>query len=191
MEEASAVNTRRVQILDGPEMDRTVARMAAEVFERDAGELALVGVHTRGVPIARRLASRLGVLSGTTVEVGSLDITLYRDDVGPWRPAHLQPVLQDTQLPFAIDGCTLCLVDDVLFTGRTVRSALNTLMDYGRPKGVRLVVLVDRGHRELPIQADVVGKKVPTALDEDVQVRLREIDGVDGVWIQRGEADGG
>ena len=191
MEEATAVDTRRVQILDGPEMERTVARMAAEIFERDAGEVALVGVHTRGVPIARRLATRLGVLSGASVDVGTLDITLYRDDVGPWRPAHLQPVLKDTHLPFAIDGRILCLVDDVLYTGRTVRSALNTLMDYGRPNAVRLVVLVERGHRELPIQADVVGKRVPTALDEDVQVRLHEVDGVDGVWIQRGEADGG
>ncbi len=171
------------QILDEAGMGRTIARMAAEIVERDGGEIILVGIQTRGVPLAERLARAIVASTGHSVGTGRLDITLYRDDVGPWRPAHAQPVLKETVLPPSIDGATVWLVDDVLFTGRTVRAALDTLMDYGRPRAVRLAVLVDRGHRELPVAADVVGRKVHTSRDEDVQVRLKEVDGVDGVWI--------
>jgi pyrimidine operon attenuation protein/uracil phosphoribosyltransferase len=145
----------------------------------------LVGIHTRGVPLADRLAHELEQISGSRVVVGRLDITLYRDDVGPWRPAHQQPVLKKTVLPESIDGRVVYLVDDVLFTGRTTRAALDTLVDWGRPLAVRLAVLVDRGHRELPIAADVVGKVLDTTRDEDVQVRLEEVDRRDGVWIGR------
>jgi pyrimidine operon attenuation protein/uracil phosphoribosyltransferase len=176
----------RVQVLDRVAMDRTLSRMAAEMIERDAGPIMLVGIHTRGVPLASRLADLVGATTGRAVPVGTLDITLYRDDVGPWRPAHSQPVLKRTHLPESIDGITVYLVDDVLFTGRTVRAALDSLLDYGRPKAVRLAVLIDRGHRELPIAADVVGKVVPTSLDEDVQVRLDEVDPECGVWIGKG-----
>ena len=133
----------------------------------------LVGIHTRGIPLADRLRERISEATGAQVPVGRLDITLYRDDVGPWRPAHRQPVLKETVLPESIDDRVIYLVDDVLFTGRTIRAALDTLIDYGRPRAVRLAVLVDRGHRELPIAADVVGKSVDTTRDEDVQVQLR------------------
>jgi pyrimidine operon attenuation protein/uracil phosphoribosyltransferase len=172
-------------ILDEDGMARTVARMAAEILERDGDDVMLVGIHTRGVPLAVRLAGALREATGREVAVGRLDITLYRDDVGPWRPAHQQPVLKKTVLPTSIDDRIIYLVDDVLFTGRTIRAALDTLIDYGRPLAVRLVVLVDRGHRELPIAADVVGRSLETTRDEDVQVRLKEIDGMDGIWIGR------
>lgn len=178
-----------VQVLDRAAMERTIARMAAEIVERDGGDVILVGIHTRGVPLAERLARVIEATTGRKVRSGRLDITLYRDDVGPWRPAHAQPLLKETFLPDSIDGEVLYLVDDVLFTGRTVRAALDTLMDYGRPRAVRLAVLVDRGHRELPVAADVVGRKIPTSRDEDIRVRFAEIDGADGVWIGKGEAD--
>jgi len=161
--------------------------MAAELVERVGDEklLYLVGVQTRGVPLAKRLAKLIGTTTGHEPPVGALDITLYRDDVGPWRAAHQQPLLRDTELPVAIDGRVICLVDDVLYTGRTVRAALDTLMDYGRPQAIRLAVLVDRGHRELPIAADFVGRAVPTSHSEDVQVRVTECDGEEGVWIAK------
>ena len=178
-------------VLDEAGLDRTLIRMAAEIVERDGEQIMLVGIHTRGVPLAHRLARRISETSGGEVIVGRLDITLYRDDVGPWRPAHQQPVLKETVLPESIDGKVIYLVDDVLFTGRTVRAALDTLMDYGRPEAVRLAVLVDRGHRELPIAADIVGKVVQTARDEDVQVRIAEADGTDGVWIGKEAEDVG
>jgi len=142
-------------------------------------------VQTRGVPLARRLARLIGVKTGHEPPVGALDIALYRDDVGPWRPAHQQPVLRDTELPVGVDDKVVCLVDDVLYTGRTVRAALDTLMDYGRPRAIRLAVLVDRGHRELPIAADFVGRAVPTSRSEDVQVHVQECDGEEGVWIAK------
>jgi pyrimidine operon attenuation protein/uracil phosphoribosyltransferase len=173
------------QVLDQAGMARTIRRMAAEIVERDGGAVMLVGIHTRGVPLADRLAHELEQISGSRVVVGRLDITLYRDDVGPWRPAHQQPVLKKTVLPESIDDRVVYLVDDVLFTGRTTRAALDTLVDWGRPLAVRLAVLVDRGHRELPIAADVVGKVLDTTRDEDVQVRLEEVDRRDGVWIGR------
>ncbi len=177
--------TMRIQVLDRATMERTVARMAAEIVERDGEGIVLLGIHTRGIPLADRLARRIQEATGRTVPVGRLDITLYRDDVGPWRPAHRQPLLKETVLPVSIDDRVVYLVDDVLFTGRTVRAGLDTLVDYGRPRAVRLAVLIDRGHRELPIAADVVGKAVPTGKEEDVQVRLDEIDGDDGVWIEK------
>ncbi len=179
----SAARPGLVQVLDGEGMERTITRMAAEIVERDVGEIMLVGIHTRGIPLADRLAVRISIATGRQVPVGRLDISLYRDDVGPWRPAHRQPVLKETVLPKSIDDRVVYLIDDVLFTGRTIRAALGTLIDYGRPRAVRLAVLVDRGHRELPIAADVVGKQVSTRRDEDVQVRIDEVDGEDGVWV--------
>ncbi len=172
-----------VRVLDADGIGRTLVRMAAEILERDGDGVMLVGIQTRGAPLARRLAELIKKTTGRTVPVGTVDIKLYRDDVGPWRPAHQQPVLKRTALPEPIDRRVLYLVDDVLFTGRTVRAALDSLMDYGRPEAIRLAVLIDRGHRELPIAADVVGRSVPTARDEDIQVRVEEVDGEDGVWI--------
>jgi pyrimidine operon attenuation protein/uracil phosphoribosyltransferase len=179
------------EVLDAAAMARTVARMAAEIFERDGDEVMLVGIHTRGVPLADRLAKALEETTGRAVAVGRLDITLYRDDVGPWRPAHRQPVLKRTVLPKSIDDRVIYLVDDVLYTGRTTRAALDTLIDYGRPQAVRLAVLVDRGHRELPIAADVVGRVLETSGNEDVQVRFAETDEIDGVWVGREVVNGG
>ena len=177
----------RVQILDGRGVARALERMAAELIEHVGDEklLYLVGVQTRGVPLAHRLAQLVADATKHRPPVGALDISLYRDDVGPWRAAHQQPVLRDTELPVAVDQRVVCLVDDVLYTGRTVRAALDTLMDYGRPRAIRLAVLIDRGHRELPIAADFVGRVVPTSHSEDVQVRLRETDEGEGVWIAK------
>jgi pyrimidine operon attenuation protein / uracil phosphoribosyltransferase len=190
MAEEHSKPTATVQIMDEEAVRRTVARMAAEIVERDGKDVILVGIHTRGVPLADRLAAKLEELTGSRPTVGRLDITLYRDDVGPWRPAHTQPVLKKTVLPVSIDGRTIYLVDDVLYTGRTVRAGLDTLIDYGRPRAVRLAVLVDRGHRELPVAADVVGRVLATSRAEDVQVRLRPADSEDGVWIGKEAADG-
>jgi len=179
-----------VQIMNEAAVRRTVARMAAEIVEHDGEDVMLVGIHTRGVPLADRLASELEETTGAHPTVGRLDITLYRDDIGPWRPAHTQPVLKKTVLPISIDDKVIYLVDDVLYTGRTVRAALDTLLDYGRPRAIRLAVLIDRGHRELPVAANVVGKIVATSRREDVQVRLRPADDEDGVWIGREAPDG-
>jgi len=165
------------------------AEFAHEIVERNKGvdDLALVGVRSRGVPLARRLARSIKDITGDDVPTGALDITLYRDDlmrhaVGP------QPVVRRTEIPFSIDGRKILLVDDVLYTGRTTRAALDALIDFGRPKAIQLIVLVDRGHRELPIKADYVGKNLPTALDESVQVRLQEIDDRDEVVLEQGGA---
>jgi len=159
--------------------------MPIEIVERNRGmeEVALVGVRTRGVPIARRLAHAISEISGQAMSTGALDITLYRDDlmrhaVGP------QPLVRRTEVPFSIDDKRILLVDDVLYTGRTIRAALDALIDFGRPQSIQLVVLVDRGHRELPIKADYVGKNLPTSMRESVQVRLIEIDGRDEVEIR-------
>ncbi len=171
------------RILDREGIGRTLVRMAAEIVERDGDDIVLVGIHSRGVPLARRLAEILQRDTGKEVPLGRIDISLYRDDVGPWRPAHAQPVLKRTELPRGFDERVVYLVDDVLYTGRTVRAALDALVDYGRPPAVRLAVLIDRGHRELPVAADVVGRVVQTSRDEDVQVRLTEVDGEDGVWV--------
>jgi pyrimidine operon attenuation protein/uracil phosphoribosyltransferase len=176
------------QVMDADRMSRALTRIAHEILERNRGldEVALVGVRTRGVPIARRLAQLLREINGDHVPTGALDITLYRDDlmrhaVGP------QPVVRRTEIPFSIDDRRILLVDDVLYTGRTTRAALDALIDFGRPRAIQLVVLVDRGHRELPIKADYVGKNVPTSMKQSVQVRLQEIDGVDEILIE-GEA---
>ena len=173
------------EVMDADRMSRALTRIAHEILERNRGvhELALVGIRTRGVPIARRLARALKEINGDDVPTGALDITLYRDDlmrtaVGP------QPVIRRTEIPFSIDDRKILLVDDVLYTGRTIRAALDALIDFGRPRAIQLVVLVDRGHRELPIKADYVGKNVPTSSRESVQVRLQEIDGIDEVVIE-------
>jgi pyrimidine operon attenuation protein/uracil phosphoribosyltransferase len=177
-------------VMDADRIFRALTRIAHEIVERNRGiaDLALVGVRSRGVPLARRLAFMLKDISDGDVPTGALDITLYRDDlmrhqVGP------QPLVRKTEIPFSIDDRTIILVDDVLYTGRTTRAALDALIDFGRPKAIQLVVLVDRGHRELPIKADYVGKNVPTSRNESVQVRLIELDGVeqDEVSIDRTE----
>jgi pyrimidine operon attenuation protein/uracil phosphoribosyltransferase len=178
-------------VLDAGRISRSLARIAHEIIERnppsgaaaDAHELALVGIRTRGVPIAKRLAKAIREINGHEIPTGALDITLYRDDlmrhaVGP------QPVIRRTEIPFSIDDKRILLVDDVLYTGRTIRAALDALIDFGRPKAIQLIVLVDRGHRELPIKADYVGKNLPTSLTQSVQVRLAEVDGTDEVEIQ-------
>jgi pyrimidine operon attenuation protein / uracil phosphoribosyltransferase len=171
--------------MDAERMERTLVRIAHEIVERNRGieELALVGIRTRGVPIARRIARAIGEINGHQLPTGALDITLYRDDlmrhaVGP------QPLVRRTEIPFSIDDKRILLVDDVLYTGRTIRAALDALIDFGRPKAIQLVVLVDRGHRELPIKADYVGKNLPTSLSQSVQVHLSEVDDRDEVEIQ-------
>jgi pyrimidine operon attenuation protein/uracil phosphoribosyltransferase len=175
--------------MDADRISRALTRIAHEIVERNRGvdELALIGIRTRGVPIARHLARILFTITGEDVPTGSLDITLYRDDlmrlaVGP------QPVVRRTEIPFSIDDRKILLVDDVLYTGRTTRAALDALIDFGRPKAIQLIVLVDRGHRELPIKADYVGKNVPTSTRQSVRVRLQEIDGVDEVTLEDGPA---
>ena len=173
---------------------RTLLRIAHEIVERNRAieEVALVGVRTRGVPIAERLARNLFDITGHKILTGALDITLYRDDLMR-QPIGPQPLVRETQVAFSIDDRRILLVDDVLYTGRTVRAALDALADFGRPRAIRLAVLVDRGHRELPIKADYVGKNLPTSTDESVQVRLVETDGRDAVEIQRvgnGDSDG-
>ena len=177
-------------LMDSERISRSLTRIAHEIVERNrgVGDLALVGVRTRGVPIARRLAASLREITGIEVATGALDITLYRDDlmktaVGP------QPIVRRTEIPFSIDGRHIVLVDDVLYTGRTIRAALDALIDFGRPKTIQLVVLVDRGHRELPIKADYVGKNVPTSRRETIHVRLAEIDGRDEVTLDQVEGE--
>jgi pyrimidine operon attenuation protein/uracil phosphoribosyltransferase len=174
--------------MDADRMSRALTRIAHEILERNRGleDVALVGIRTRGVPIARRLGQLLKEINGDHVPVGALDITLYRDDLMR-SPVGPQPLVRRTEIAFSIDDRRILLVDDVLYTGRTIRAALDALIDFGRPRAIQLVVLVDRGHRELPIKADYVGKNVPTSLKESVQVRLQEIDGVDETVIE-GEA---
>lgn len=177
-------------VVDAQRMSRSLARMAHEIVERNRGveELALIGIRTRGVPLARRLAASVKDITGVDVPVGMLDITLYRDDlmrhaVGP------QPVVRLTDIKFSIDDRKILLVDDVLFTGRTIRAALDALIDFGRPRAIQLVVMVDRGHRELPIKADYVGKNLPTSRSQSVRVRLQEVDGLDEVVLQETSHD--
>jgi len=172
-------------VMEADRIGRTLMRIAHEIVERNRAldELALVGIRTRGVPIAKRLAHNLLSITGREIPTGALDITLYRDDLMR-NPVGPQPVLRRTEIPFSIDNRRILLVDDVLYTGRTIRAALDALIDFGRPRGIQLIVLVDRGHRELPIKADYVGKNLPTSLQESVQVRLEEIDGRDEVVIE-------
>ena len=167
---------------------RALVRISHEIVEKHGGTdgLALVGIQTRGVPLAERLAGAIETNEGVRPPVGSLDINFHRDDLDP---SARQPDVKGTNLPFPLESSTLVIVDDVLYTGRTVRAALDALVDMGRPKAVRLAVLVDRGHRELPIRADHVGKNVPTSRDERIRVHLAETDGADEVVIERaGEA---
>jgi pyrimidine operon attenuation protein / uracil phosphoribosyltransferase len=173
------------QILSTDDIRRAITRIAHEIAERNEGvrDVVLVGIRRRGVPLAERLASALADFEGVRVPVGTLDITLYRDDLRLRGPA---PIVRSTTIPTDISHRTLVLVDDVLYTGRTVRAALDALADLGRPARIQLAVLVDRGHRELPIRADFVGKNVPTSGDERIETRLREVDdGEDGVFIVR------
>ena len=173
-----------VRILDAETIDRALTRIAHEILERNKSldGLCLVGIRTRGLPLAVTLADKLGRIRGQRPPIGALDINLYRDDLS-LIAAH--PVLRKTDIPFPVDGAKIVLVDDVLFTGRTIRAALDGLMDLGRPDWIQLAVLVDRGHREVPIRADYVGKNVPTARHESVDVRVREIDGEDEVVLVR------
>jgi pyrimidine operon attenuation protein/uracil phosphoribosyltransferase len=172
-------------VLDARDVSRALTRISHEILERNKGpeDLVLLGLHTRGVPLARRIADKITAVEGHPVDVGSLDVTMYRDDLR----SHPARGPQRTAIPAAgIDGKVVVLVDDVLFSGRTVRAALDAVSDLGRPAAVRLAVLVDRGHRELPIRADHVGKNLPSARAERVGVRLAEIDGVDEVLISGG-----
>jgi len=182
-------------LLDAAALERTISRIAHELIERNADlqTLALVGIHTRGVPIANRLRALVAERSGVNVETGAVDITFHRDDVlarGGGPPLHPQPIVRGTELDFPLEGKTVVLVDDVLFTGRTIRAAIDALLEYGRPARVQLAVLVDRGHRELPIRPDYVGKNVPTSLAERVRVELGETDDGDRVVLLDGGAHG-
>jgi len=172
----------KARILDKEGIRRSLTRIAHEIIERNKGtdNLALIGIHRRGVPLSERLAARIKEIEGKSVPVGILDITLYRDDLTTL--AH-QPLVRSTEIPFPVSGKKIVLVDDVIYTGRTIRAALDAVMDLGRPRVIQLAVLIDRGHRELPIRADYIGKNVPTSHKESVLVRLQEIDGEDKVVI--------
>jgi pyrimidine operon attenuation protein/uracil phosphoribosyltransferase len=174
--------TQKARILDADRIRRMVDRMAHEIAERqkDLAGLALIGIRTRGVPLATRLAARLSDLVKQSFPVGTLDITLYRDDLSTVAP---QPLLKKTEIDFDLNGRTVLLCDDVLFTGRTIRAALDGVIDLGRPRAIRLAVLIDRGHREFPIEANYVGKSVPTSSREVIKVMFQETDGTDEVWI--------
>jgi pyrimidine operon attenuation protein / uracil phosphoribosyltransferase len=173
-------------VMDAQAIERALTRVAHEVLEHNKGtdDLTLVGIRSRGVHLAQRLQAKIRDIEGVEVPAGIIDITLYRDDLSRSRQ---QPEVRGTQIPFDVDDKRVVLVDDVLFTGRTIRAALDALIDFGRPRDVQLVVLVDRGHRELPIRADYVGKNLPTAVNESVHVRLQESDGLDEVVIARAE----
>jgi pyrimidine operon attenuation protein/uracil phosphoribosyltransferase len=181
-----------VVVLDAEQMTRTLTRIAHEILEKNSANapLAVVGIHTRGAHLGVRLHALLSTFCGRDIPLGALDISFYRDDVsarGASAPVPLgpAPVVKDTNLPFEMNGRTVILVDDVLYTGRTIRAAIDALFDFGRPERVQLAVLVDRGHRELPIRPDYVGKNLPTALRERISVRLQECDGVDEVVLIR------
>ena len=176
-------------ILSAEDIRRAIRRIAHEIIERnrDLRAIVLVGLHTRGVPLAERLAAAIAEFEGQQVPVGSLDIGLYRDDLAQISVGRAR--LQPTDVPTDIEGKTIVLVDDVLFTGRSIRAALDALADFGRPAAIQLAALVDRGHRELPIRADYVGKNIPTSMHEDVQVLLQETDGADEVRIEKGERE--
>jgi pyrimidine operon attenuation protein/uracil phosphoribosyltransferase len=175
----------KAQVLDEAGLDRALTRIAHEILERNGGarDLTFVGLRTRGITLAHRLAARVARIDGATLPVGTLDITLYRDDLD----MRGVPVIRGTDIPFSIKDRVVVLVDDVLFTGRTIRAALDALIDLGRPRAIQLAILVDRGHRELPIRPDYVGKNVPTARGDDVRVRFAESDGRDEVAILRQE----
>jgi pyrimidine operon attenuation protein / uracil phosphoribosyltransferase len=175
-------------VLDQEAIGRTLSRMAHEVIERndDLPSVALVGIHTRGVPLAQRLRRLIADRSEVELDLGQLDITFHRDDVAVRdgrTPRRQQPIVHDTKLDFELDGRTIILVDDVLYTGRTIRAAIDALLEYGRPARIQLAVLADRGHRELPIRPDYVGKNLPTSREQRVQVQLDEVDEVDRVML--------
>jgi pyrimidine operon attenuation protein/uracil phosphoribosyltransferase len=176
------------KIMDEKELSRVILRLSYEIIERNKGiqELAIVGVRTRGVPLAQRVVKHITSVEDYSVDIGVLDITLYRDDLTTIAD---QPVAKPTQIPFDITNKKIILVDDVLYTGRTVRCAIDQIMDFGRPASIQLVVLIDRGHRELPIQADYIGKVITTTIDEVIEVRLKEIDGVDEVLLCERKSD--
>ena len=173
---------KKTLIMDEQQLRRCMTRMAHEIIERNKGvaDVALVGVHTRGEPLAKMLAEAIARVEGASVPVGSVDIAFYRDDM---TPAEGDPKLNRTDIPFAMEGKTVVLVDDVLYTGRTVRAAMEALLAVGRARRIQLAVLVDRGHRELPIRADFVGKNIPTATTEFIRVGIEGIDGETSVWL--------
>jgi pyrimidine operon attenuation protein/uracil phosphoribosyltransferase len=183
------------QLLDADAISRSLARISHELIEghEDLDRLALVGIQTRGVPLAARLRALVAERTGVELALGALDITFHRDDVAVrdgGRPPGRQPVVRATSIPFSLEGKTVVLVDDVLYTGRTIRAAIDALLEFGRPARVQLAVLVDRGHRELPIRPDYVGKNLPTARRERIQVELVEVDEVDGVLLVGESEDG-
>jgi pyrimidine operon attenuation protein/uracil phosphoribosyltransferase len=192
---ATPARTREGKLLlDAEAIERTLYRIAHEIIERnpELDRVALVGIHTRGVPLARRLRRLIGERSETEPAFGAIDITFHRDDVlvrGHEAPLRAQPLVRDSQLDFPLEGMTCILVDDVLYTGRTIRAAIDALFDFGRPAKVQLAVLADRGHRELPIRPDYVGKNLPTALDERVTVQLVEVDEIDQVLLVKEGTD--
>lgn len=175
-------DTNQSQLIDADGLNRTITRLAHEIVERNRGadNLAVLGVRTRGVPIAKRIIAKIKEIENKELPLGILDVTLYRDDVFE---KIKQPVVQPTEIDFEIHGKVVILVDDVLYTGRTVRAALDAVIDFGRPSKIQLAVLVDRGHRELPISADYVGETIATDMDEEVVVNLKEVDGRDGVYL--------
>ena len=176
----------KAQIMDEQGLDRTLTRLAHEILEHNkgAGNIVIVGIRTRGEFLARRIAHKIETVEGTTLQIGSLDITLYRDDLlGKLE----QPQLKGTDILFDLNGRDVVLIDDVLFTGRTIRAALDELIDLGRPRTIQLAVLVDRGHRQLPIRADYVGKNVPTSSTESIRVHVKEVDGEDSVLLMHPE----
>jgi len=177
------INRRKKQVLNGEEIEKSLKRIAHEIVEknREGGNLVFIGIMRRGVTLARRLSRLVRDIAAVEVPIGALDITLYRDDLSE---IASQPLLRKTDVPFTVKGTKVVLVDDVLFTGRTVRAALDAIIDMGRPCSIQLAVLLDRGHRELPIRADFVGKNIPTAASEVVEVKLAEDDGVDEVMIE-------
>ena len=179
---------QKAVLVDEAGLKRTLTRLAHEIIEKNKGTegLALIGMQTRGVFLAQRLRARIAELEGVEVPLGTLDVTFYRDD---WRMKLKQPEVQATDIHFDIHDTNLVLVDDVLYTGRTVRAALDALMDIGRPQRIQLAVLVDRGHRELPIRADYVGKNVPTSIGEEVRVKVSEVDEIDAVWLVEQEGE--
>ena len=172
----------KAKLMDEKAIGRAITRISHEIIERNKGieDVVLVGIKTRGVPIANRIGKKIEQIEGTAVSTGEIDITLYRDDL---KKIDVDPVINGSNIEFSIDDKIVILVDDVLYTGRTVRSALDAIIDIGRPKAIQLAVLVDRGHRELPIRADYVGKNVPTSKGEIISVKLSEIDGEDSVTI--------
>lgn len=174
---------QKAKIMDEKAIGRAITRISHEIIERNKGveNLVLIGIKTRGVPVASRIASKIESIEGKKIQIGEMDITLYRDDLSK---KQIDPVINSTKIDFDITDKTVVLVDDVLYTGRTVRSALNALMDVGRPKAIQLAILVDRGHRELPIRADYVGKNVPTSKNEIISVKLSECDIEDSVSIE-------